>query len=260
MTFETLAGRHDITSLQEAAQLCRGELMEGLSPEGCPEFELWLVAERERWNQRVIWVLDTLVAYHIRRGEYPRGLDDVGKLLALAPWWEKAHRQKMLLLARTGQCSAALRQYETCRRILVEDLGVEPTAETTALYERIRAARERPPHCLPPQPTPFVGREDEWGIAALLNKLNGATYHLGEYEEAERLLEQGLAICAKIGDWQGTAYTLDNLGVVAETLAEFIEAKRRYQEALATLVSQLAPVAVAVAVERAKARTLEEVG
>ena len=34
--------------------------------------------------------------------------------------------------------SAALVQYEKCRQILIEELGVEPAAKTAALYERIR--------------------------------------------------------------------------------------------------------------------------
>jgi predicted ATPase/Tfp pilus assembly protein PilF len=76
------------------------------------------------------------------------------------PWREEAHRQLMLLLARSGQRSAALRQYETCRRILADELGVEPGAETRVLYERIRAAESARFNNLPPQLTPFVGRED----------------------------------------------------------------------------------------------------
>jgi DNA-binding SARP family transcriptional activator len=44
----------------------------------------------------------------------------------------------MRLLAGSGQRGAALAQYETCRRVLAEELGVEPGPETTALYERIR--------------------------------------------------------------------------------------------------------------------------
>ena len=47
----------------------------------------------------------------------------------------------MQLYARTGQRSAALRQYQECERILAEELGVAPVAETTALYERIRTGR-----------------------------------------------------------------------------------------------------------------------
>jgi DNA-binding SARP family transcriptional activator len=45
----------------------------------------------------------------------------------------------MRVFARKGQRSAALAQYERCRRVLAHDLGLEPAPETIALYNRIRA-------------------------------------------------------------------------------------------------------------------------
>jgi transcriptional regulator with GAF, ATPase, and Fis domain len=45
----------------------------------------------------------------------------------------------MSLLARAGRRSAALAQYEACRAALAEELRVAPEAETTALYEWLRA-------------------------------------------------------------------------------------------------------------------------
>ncbi|MFN2167425.1 MAG: ATP-binding protein, partial [Anaerolineae bacterium] len=57
-----------------------------------------------------------------------------------------------------------------CRRVLAEELGIEPLPETTALYERIQtAARARKPN-LPTQPTRFVGREED--LAQIANMLN----------------------------------------------------------------------------------------
>jgi DNA-binding SARP family transcriptional activator len=41
----------------------------------------------------------------------------------------------MRVLARKGQRSAALAQYERCRQVLADELGVEPSIETTALYQ-----------------------------------------------------------------------------------------------------------------------------
>jgi predicted ATPase/Tfp pilus assembly protein PilF len=80
----------------------------------------------------------------------------------------------MRLLALSGQRSAALAQYETCRRLLADELGIAPAAATVQMYEQIKAggmsrgAGEQggrgdnlPPHNLPPQITPFVGREPE---------------------------------------------------------------------------------------------------
>jgi oligopeptide transport system substrate-binding protein len=68
----------------------------------------------------------------------------------------------MRLLAYSDQRGAALAQYETCRRVLAEELGVEPAAETTQLYEQIRDGDlEVPasfPH-LPAPPPPFLDEE-----------------------------------------------------------------------------------------------------
>src|SRR5206468_108290 len=98
-----------------------------------PEFELWLVREREQWRQRVATVLDTLVIQHTKRHDYATALHFASRLVTLAPWREEAHRQVVQLLALSGQRSTALVYYETCRRILAEELSVEPSAETLAL-------------------------------------------------------------------------------------------------------------------------------
>ncbi|GEM_PF-4922558 len=60
--------------------------------------------------------------------------------IEIEPYREEAHQQLMRILARSGQRSAALAQYEKCRRILAQELGLEPAQETRALYEHIRSA------------------------------------------------------------------------------------------------------------------------
>jgi predicted ATPase len=115
-----------------------------------------------------------LAACHSQRGEYKQAQHYAHRQLKLEPWREEAHRQLMVALALSGQRSAALAQYEACRRILSEELGVEPEKETQFLYERIRdgnlQASQMPPHNLPAPLTRFVGRESELDqIAEQLN-------------------------------------------------------------------------------------------
>lgn len=45
----------------------------------------------------------------------------------------------MVAHARAGRRGEALRQFLECRRALVDHLGVEPTADTADLHERILA-------------------------------------------------------------------------------------------------------------------------
>jgi WD40 repeat protein/DNA-binding SARP family transcriptional activator len=153
--FEELEAQGDPLSLDAAVALFRGEFLEGLSLRGCPEFELWQVQEQERWRGRAAAALRELVAYHSGRGEVERGLRYARRLLQLEPWREQAHREVMRLLALDGQRGAALVQFETCRRLLDEELGVEPSQATEDLYRQIQAGDlEPPPLAVRPEPEP----------------------------------------------------------------------------------------------------------
>lgn len=150
-----------IAALQQATALYRGAFLAGFYVRDAPEFEEWMLAQRARYRELALHALHTLTEHHLSRGEYGRAIDCATRLLALDAWREEAHRQLMLAQARSGQRSAALAQYEACRRLLAVELGAPPSATTVALYERIRTAVETPPHNLLPQPTPFVGRAEE---------------------------------------------------------------------------------------------------
>ena len=43
----------------------------------------------------------------------------------------------MLAYARTGRTSYALRQYLECRRALIDELGIEPSEQTSEIQARI---------------------------------------------------------------------------------------------------------------------------
>ncbi|MFO7682004.1 MAG: BTAD domain-containing putative transcriptional regulator [Chloroflexota bacterium] len=154
----------DDETLATAVGLYRGPFLEGVYPQEAPELEAWLQQERERWRLLALTGLDRLAHSQTRAGEWAAAIATLRRLLDLEPWREESHRALMRLLAGSGQFNAALAQYKTCRALLLEELGVEPMAETTAVYQRIQTARQRPqPHNLPPQPTPLVGRAAELG-------------------------------------------------------------------------------------------------
>ncbi len=152
---------HDLEALHRGVELYQGDFLEGFYVGGALALEEWIAGQRSLLKGMVLQALHTLVVRHLEREEYAAGIEYANRLLALEPWREEVHRYLMLLLTRSRQRSAALAQYETCRRVLADELGVTPMAETTALYERLRAAAAPPPHNLPPQPTAFVGREAE---------------------------------------------------------------------------------------------------
>jgi predicted ATPase/DNA-binding SARP family transcriptional activator len=160
--------------LAEAVKLYEGAFLQGLFVQESVAFEEWVLLEREELQRRVLQALYQLSTYHERHGAYDEAYRYAWRQIEIDPWREEAHCQVMRVLVLRGERTAALAQYETCKRLLAEGLGVEPSESTTALRDRIRyaegdapIAREQlalpsvRPHNLPPQPTPFIGRQSE---------------------------------------------------------------------------------------------------
>jgi len=135
-----------VQCLEQALALYRGDFLEGFYVRQAPEFEAWMAAQRARLRELALQALHALSTHHSGRGAagLETGIHYATRLLAMEPWREEGHRQLMLLLAASGQRGAALAQFEVCRRVLAEELGVEPGAETTSLYHDIRDGAVRP--------------------------------------------------------------------------------------------------------------------
>ncbi|MDX1664936.1 MAG: BTAD domain-containing putative transcriptional regulator, partial [Candidatus Promineifilaceae bacterium] len=157
-----------------AAALVRGPFLQDLPVPDAPAFEIWLLGEREHYRTLARELLLSLLEHDLAAGQHAEGLEAARRLVALDPWQEDAQRWLIRFLALNGQQAAALSQFERCRQILAEELGVAPAAETVALAEAVRAGELRPaapvppaaplrerPHNLPVPATSFVGRERE---------------------------------------------------------------------------------------------------
>jgi predicted ATPase/DNA-binding SARP family transcriptional activator len=151
--------------LAQAVKLVRGPFLDGFFVPDCPAFDEWLFFQRERLHLQITAALEQLADFHERAGNGAEAETYVRRLLELDPMRERAHLQLMRLLAGAGKRSAALAQYETCRRLLADELGVSPAPETTLLAEQIRmlaaAQNNAPSHNLPPSLTRFIGRDHE---------------------------------------------------------------------------------------------------
>ncbi len=156
-------------------ELYQGDFLATLGVKHAPDFEAWVVEQREHYRALAVRRLEQRAQNASEHGETDAALDALDRLLALDEWNENAHRQKMLLLARGGEKLKALAQYQTVRKILRDEFGVEPSPETTALFERIRSARPLAAP-LPALPTRFIGRADE--CAALSQMLAQPTTRL----------------------------------------------------------------------------------
>jgi adenylate cyclase len=135
--FEALAGSEDSGELQACLDLFRGELLDGLSIRE-PEYEDWLLMARARLWRLVCQVSDRLIRALLDEDRIDDAIGSLERRLSMDPACEPAHRNLMELLGRVGRRSDALRQYEICGEALERSLGMEPSAETTQLYQTLK--------------------------------------------------------------------------------------------------------------------------
>jgi DNA-binding SARP family transcriptional activator len=130
--------------VRRAVDLYRGDFLTGFYVHRAPDFENWWLSERARLRELMLEGLRALADYYDRQGNLDDAISLTRRFLDLEPWREEAHRRLMTWLALSGQRGAALAQYEVCRHALADELGVEPAAETTALFMRIRDGDVKP--------------------------------------------------------------------------------------------------------------------
>src|SRR5262245_1695274 len=178
--FERLAAEGSPEALERAGALYRGVLLEGINVSE-PSFEEWLRTERDRLGELAVEALAKLLGQHVRADAVESAVKVCHRLLALDATQEPVHRTLMRLYAEQGRLGAALRQYETCVRILERELDLEPDSETRRLYRELlqTSARSTAP-ASPPRLTPslsepetaLVGRVTE--LATLRERLTEA--------------------------------------------------------------------------------------
>lgn len=127
--------------LERAAALYRGDFLVGFSLGDALAFGEWAVLQRERLGRLAGEVLSRLAGAYQDRSDYGAALHYAWRRIELDPWREDACRVVMRLLALSGGGDAALAQYDTFRRHLAAELGMEPAVETRRLAEQIRTGK-----------------------------------------------------------------------------------------------------------------------
>lgn len=119
-------------SLQSAIALWRGPLLADVRVSE-PELEQWLHERREEFHGRYISAMDQLVPLlsgHSR-------VELAKRLVQEDPLREASHYQLMATYLAAGERLLALRQYDKLRKLLHDELGVEPSPESQGLRDRI---------------------------------------------------------------------------------------------------------------------------
>ncbi len=156
-------------NLALAIQLYTGDLLADI-------YDDWVEPERERLARLYRECLLRLSDQQETAGQFAEAIVTAERYLTAEPYLESAHTRLMRLHYAAGNRGRVAQQYQQLVTILAEELGVEPLAETTAVYEAMiageyAAPRSQPPAApsLAPQPlpnlqppsSPFIGRAED---------------------------------------------------------------------------------------------------
>jgi DNA-binding SARP family transcriptional activator/TolB-like protein len=131
--------------LEEALDLYQGDFLQGFFVSDAPEFEQWLDQRRTELRAAAAKAAWTLAQQALDQRN-PAGAAYWGRrAVSLAPLDERLLRRLIKLLDRVGDRAGAVREYELFARRLDDALELEPSPETRALVEEVRARSQVPP-------------------------------------------------------------------------------------------------------------------
>ena len=117
--------------LRDALALWRGDVLADM---GGASFA---VAERARLDELRLEAIEAVIERRLDEGGHAGAIAELAELSGRHPFRERLTALLMLALYRSGRQVEALRAFETHRRHLVEEVGVEPVAELRALEAAI---------------------------------------------------------------------------------------------------------------------------
>jgi DNA-binding SARP family transcriptional activator len=100
-------------------------------------YDDWPSVQREQLRSVYLEGADHLSQYYVDRSEYAAAITLCQKILAVDRCCEEAHRRLMQCYTAQGQRHLAVHQYQVCIQTMREELDLEPSQETQALYRRM---------------------------------------------------------------------------------------------------------------------------
>ncbi|MBP2330410.1 DNA-binding SARP family transcriptional activator [Kibdelosporangium banguiense] len=101
----------------------------------------WVLIEQEQYHQLRLHALEAMSERLTAAGRHGEAVAAGLAAVRAEPLRESAHRVLVNAHLAAGNQGSALRQYEQCRRILLEELGLEPSEKLKNLLPQSIAAR-----------------------------------------------------------------------------------------------------------------------
>jgi predicted ATPase/DNA-binding SARP family transcriptional activator len=159
------------SDLEAEVSVYEGELLPGF-------YEDWILLDRDRLNAAFERKMQRLLKQLSQEQQWTEVIRWAERWIALGHVPEAAYRALMRAHTVAGELSKVEMVYQRCADALLQEVGVDPSEETTDLYKRVLAGEkisqfpgsEKPGQVitattqqvnLPAQPTPFIGRKVE---------------------------------------------------------------------------------------------------
>ncbi|GAA0363708.1 AfsR/SARP family transcriptional regulator [Actinoallomurus spadix] len=113
--------------------------------------------------------LEDRIDADLRLGRYSDVAGEVAQLLAATPLRERLWERLIIALYRADRQADALAAYRNCRRVLVDELGIEPNRRLRELERAILAQDTQYVMCLPESPKPAAFMDPEFFLGGTLS-------------------------------------------------------------------------------------------
>lgn len=118
------------TCYHAALGLWRGDPLPDLS-------SVAATVERQRLEELRLVAVEGAASAEIEEGDHRRAIRELLRFVAQYPFRERPHALLMRALQRDGRVAEALAVYTALRRRMVDELGMEPSADLNALHRRL---------------------------------------------------------------------------------------------------------------------------
>lgn len=119
-----------LENLNKAVNVYKGVFCDGIYSE-------WCLIERERLERRYLWALGVLMADLVKKRSYQEAITHGKAIVGSDPLREEVHRALMFCFWKMGNSAGGIRQFQTCARLMQDELGILPLPETIDLYRVI---------------------------------------------------------------------------------------------------------------------------
>ena len=136
-TMELVTMAHELLDGALPMESARFDRLAGSSDLLGDWYEDWVLVEREHFRQLRLQALEQLATDLALRGQYGRATETALAAVASEPLRESAHRALIGVHLAQGNLSEAIRQYAFYRRLMREELDIEPSQQMVDLIGEV---------------------------------------------------------------------------------------------------------------------------